>query len=492
MTDKVSGAFREDPGRSVRERRERPEPVDGELTRPHGPAMSGLRPGSHRAGVSLAQAINSLADELRRVSAEVQRDRPSFQIDPVELTLHVTASSAHGAGVEWRVLEEDDEQHTGVAHVLKLRLGWNSPGRDPKTDAVGENSAGPESRRGSDRAQEHRAEAAPAPIRAGRSGNPSIVDRAPETAPARLVRLTVYPLWGGDAESSESRLNARVLVKREVFTARSTAQLDHIELLRSQYANSNTSDRGEALRAATADYFAGQVEDKLDISWWETRDNFPLSSAADDLDKSAELLRSLAERPLAMAAHAAGADGPAVSILIGITAEAATRRLTAPLEDAARLCEVVGVLVGLATGMHPLVVACANRLVHDQLGSALAGAFERLIDPGPVSRDRAAGEWHGVHAAGRTDEQAAKAPAADRSAIGWIERATTLHDALTRNSLTARGPAVDRTDAIEPPNSLTARRPAVDRTDAIEPPNSLTARRPAVDRTDATDPFDAF
>ena len=459
MTDKVGDAFGKDPGRPVRERRERREldsEVDGEYTRPTRRGMSGLRPGSHRGGVSLAKAINSLADELRRVSAEAQRDHLSFQIDPVELTLHVTASSTQGTGVEWRVLEEDDEQHTGVAHILKLRLGWNSLGQNQKTGEAGENSAGTESQCGSDRAQEHRAEAAPAPTRAGTSGNPPIADRAPETA--RLVRLTLYPLWGGDAESSGSRLNARVLVKREVFTARSTAQLGDIELLRSQYDNSDASDRGEALRAATADYFAGQVEDKLDISWWETRDNFPLSSAADDLDKSAELLRSLAERPLAMAAHAAGADGPAVSILIGITAEAATKRLTAPVEDAARLCEVVGVLVGLATGMHPLVVACANRLVHDQLGSALAGAFERLIDPGPVSRDRAAGESHGVDAAGRTDEQAAKAPPADRSAI---ELARDLQAALDRIS--------NPPDAIGPPNSLTARRPAVDRTDATDP-----------------------
>ena len=91
---------------------------------------------------------------------------------------------------------------------------------------------------------------------------------------------------------------------------------------------------------------SGQVEDKLDISWWETRDNFPLSSAADDLDKSD--LKSCGDllTVLSLVAHVAGAGGPAVSILTGITAEAATARLAAPLGDAARLCEVVGILGG--------------------------------------------------------------------------------------------------------------------------------------------------
>lgn len=166
--------------------------------------------------MSLAQAIDSLADELRWVSAEAQRDRPGFQIAPVELTLHVTAfrSRTQGPGVEWRVLEEGDEQHTGVAHILKLCLGWNS--LDRRTDAAEQDSDGPESRPGSDRAREYRAETPPDPVQPGRSGNPPIADLASETALARLVRLTVYPLWDGNAESSESRLNARLLVKREV------------------------------------------------------------------------------------------------------------------------------------------------------------------------------------------------------------------------------------------------------------------------------------
>jgi hypothetical protein len=129
-------------------------------------------------------------------------------------------------------------------------------------------------------------------------------------------------------------------------------------------------------------------------------------------------------------------------------------RLTAPLRDAARLCEVIGILWGLATGMHPVVVACANRLAQDQLGRALAGAFEQMIDPEPASRDRAASERHGVQAAGRADVQAAEAPVADRGATKW-EQAKDLDDALTH--------LIVPPDATERPVGLTANRPPLTR-----------------------------
>lgn len=63
-----------------------------------------------------------------------------------------------------------------------------------------------------------------------------------------------------------------------------------------------------------------------------------------------------------------------------------TARLTAPLGDAARVCEIAGIVIGLVTGMHPLVMACAKRLAHDELGNMLARGFEQLInsiDPEP-------------------------------------------------------------------------------------------------------------
>jgi len=415
MPSRPTGPTRAGPASSARSREDE---VDGQLVR----REPRIRPESQPAGITLAQAITSLADEFRRVSVDAHRGHPGLQVDPVEVTLQVAASrtTPQATGVEWRVLAQGDERHASVAHTLKLRWGWDSPEADPAHDAAGQNPARPGRRPGRDSAPEHDAGTAPDLSPPGGSASPPGAERAAETARGGVLRLTVYLLRDRDAENRESRLSARLLVKREVVTARSAAEVADIGLLRSQYENADISDRGERLRAAAADYFAGQVEGKLNISWWDTRDSFPFSKAADDLNNAAELLRSWAERPLTTVAHAAGAGGPAVSMLTGITEDAATARLTAPLENAARVCEVAGVLIGLATGVHPLVVACGNRLAHDLLGQALAGAFERMPDSEAARRERAAGERHGVQAAGRAREKAAETPG--RSATSAAER----------------------------------------------------------------------
>jgi hypothetical protein len=211
---------------------------------------------------------------------------------------------------------------------------------------------------------------------------------------------------GENPESGESGSNACFLVKREIVSVRSGAELAEIELLRAQCERLDLGEHAEALRAATADYAAQQVEDKLNISWWQTRANFPLTGAADVLNNSTGFLRGLVECPLAAAGNAVGAGDPVMSIFATITAYAATERVTAPLENAARTCEVAGVLIGLATGTPHLVVACGKRFIHDELGKALAGAFERVLDPEPGNREKAVGKRHNVQTAGRANEEA--------------------------------------------------------------------------------------
>jgi hypothetical protein len=69
-----------------------------------------------------------------------------------------------------------------------------------------------------------------------------------------------------------------------------------------------------------------------------------------------------------------------VSIGVGITANFVTAPLTARLEGAARVCEVAGIVVGLATGLQPLVIACVKLLAHDELGIALSRELEQIIN----------------------------------------------------------------------------------------------------------------
>ena len=211
---------------------------------------------------------------------------------------------------------------------------------------------------------------------------------APKTAEsAGMFRLTVYRLRDTQPAGSTTEgyglgsTAGRLLIGREVARPRSQADIDMIELLHVEYQNPDISkDRCEEIEAAAADYAASRVGDQFGATWWETPQDFPLAHAADLLNGSAEWLRELVEHPLDDAASMARVAGPIVPVGAGIMANFVTARLTEPLENAARVCEVAGIVLGMATGAHSLAIACAKRLVHDELDDVLATGFKKIID----------------------------------------------------------------------------------------------------------------
>ena len=204
--------------------------------------------------------------------------------------------------------------------------------------------------------------------------------------PGTLVTLTAY--WLPDGEPADRTIEdrdpgsalGRLLISRKTTPLRSQASLGLTESLRLGYeAPDITPEQREQIQAAAADYAASWIEDQLDATWWQTPQRLLLSQAADVLDGSAEWLRGLVEHSLSAAASTAGAAGPLVDIGAGITANLVTEPLTAPLEDTAQACEITGIVIGLATGAHPLVIACAHRLAHDEAGHLLSKGFEQVL-----------------------------------------------------------------------------------------------------------------
>jgi hypothetical protein len=204
--------------------------------------------------------------------------------------------------------------------------------------------------------------------------------------PGTLVTLTAYWLpdrepadWAAEGRDPGSA-PGRLLISRKTTPLQSQAGLDLVESFRLRYeAPDITPERRERIKDAAADYAASWIEGQFGVTWWQTPQHLLLSQAADVLDGSAEWLRGLVEYPLAPAASMAGAAGPLVDIGAGITANLVTAPLTAPLEDTARACEIAGIVIGLATGAHPVVIACAHRLVHDEVGHLLSKGFEQVL-----------------------------------------------------------------------------------------------------------------
>jgi hypothetical protein len=76
--------------------------------------------------VELAEAIEMLCHTLERAWRETQQHGMRFQVEPVEITLHVgVARTGQGsAGIEWRMLRFDDHllPQTGTAQTLTIRF----------------------------------------------------------------------------------------------------------------------------------------------------------------------------------------------------------------------------------------------------------------------------------------------------------------------------------------------------------------------------------
>jgi hypothetical protein len=204
---------------------------------------------------------------------------------------------------------------------------------------------------------------------------------------ATLATFTVYFLRDGEPEDEatvgrDSGFGTgRLLIECRIFHPRSQADIDAIESLSGEYqAPEVTEDRREEIKEAAADYAASRVQDQWDVTWWETPQSFPFSEVVDLLNGSAEWLRGVVERSLTEAVSGTGAEDPIVTVGAGIAARFVTARVTAPLESAARFCEVTGIIIGAITGSHTLVMACAKRLAHDILGERLAEGFKQISD----------------------------------------------------------------------------------------------------------------
>jgi hypothetical protein len=218
------------------------------------------------------------------------------------------------------------------------------------------------------------------------------------TESVTLLRLVVY--WWQDSKPAGITAGGRdvvpapgrLLIEYTAFRPDDHADISLIASLRAQYqALDVREDQREKIKDAAADYAASRVEGQLSVTW-ETAQSFSLTDIIDLLNWSAEWLRGMVEYPLTDIASAAGAGGPLVSIGAGITANFAMAQVTAPIENAVRICEIAGIAIGTATGAHPLVIACAKYLARDELGKVLTRQFKRLLDSDvPMGRSGSAG-----------------------------------------------------------------------------------------------------
>ena len=154
------------------------------------------------------------------------------------------------------------------------------------------------------------------------------------------------------------------------------------------------SDFRERLAGTAADYFVGEYGDPV-VAWasrqvWVTSQSFPETDLADVCGRVSEELATIVKWPLTEAGRGldipAPVDAAGAAIGVGLVLEPVTR----PLGEAARLCEIVGVGIGLLTGCHPLALASAKMLarsmIHEQMAWGIVEAGKVVFRGEPLPR----------------------------------------------------------------------------------------------------------
>jgi hypothetical protein len=137
----------------------------------------------------------------------------------------------------------------------------------------------------------------------------------------------------------------------------------------------------EKLTKATADYLATAIGDpafKAATEGWETQ-SFLVTEVADGIEGISGELQGLVEMPLKGLSVAFGLSPGEATIAAGISTNIILAPITGPLDEASTFVEVAGLIIGLVTGMHGLVLACGKLLAHSQAKRALAHGVDELL-----------------------------------------------------------------------------------------------------------------
>jgi hypothetical protein len=167
-----------------------------------------------------------------------------------------------------------------------------------------------------------------------------------------------------------------------------------------QRAGEDSSFR-DRLVGTAADYFVGQYGNPA-VAWasrqvWVSSQSFPETDLAGICGRISDELETITGWPLTEAGKVLGIPAPLDAAAAAIGADLVLEPVTRPLMDAARLCEIVGVGIGVLTGCHPLAVASAKLLarseIHEQMARGIVeagklvfhGELPARAEPGDLS-----------------------------------------------------------------------------------------------------------
>ena len=359
-------------------------------------------------GLELAQAIDSLARVLSRASSRARQGESAFQVEPVELTLQVTAvrTGLGVDGIEWRVLELGDQAavQKNMVHSLTIRINPRSPRQASGQGVLGQRPGQRVPGRGG---QEQRRDTPAKPGVFSVRGGPVLPDVAGtpggDYRPGGVrMPLVLERLRGRGAKGLESAAvgaDKVIAVRVRYLDAGQSGRLGRLVIEQKIAAMPSIPESSELGRMlveerqgqagrqrlveAAAEYVATGVDNRLIppvTEQWEIQGALNPAAVSDALDRSQQWLQGLVQRPFESASVQLGAPSPVAGPIGAIGANVAIAPVARPVQDATVIIDIIGILIGTATGMHPLVMASIKHLAHTEFHRAVAQGVAQAFD----------------------------------------------------------------------------------------------------------------
>jgi len=204
-------------------------------------------------------------------------------------------------------------------------------------------------------------------------------ERAESTAPAGAsnpIAVQVRYLDAGQSGQPE-RLVIEQQIVRIPDSPEHQAKLDAIR------SKSRGHGERKSLVEATADYVASLVDNAIlrpKTYQWEIQGVPDPAAVSAMLDRSQQWLQGLVKRPIERAAAQVGVPSPVAGAVGDIGANFIIAPVERDVQDATQIIDIIGIIIGTAAGVHPLVIVSIKHLANTQFQKAVADGITNVFD----------------------------------------------------------------------------------------------------------------
>jgi len=186
-----------------------------------------------------------------------------------------------------------------------------------------------------------------------------------------------------DTKSLVIEMDVATLTGAQAQSRQESRQLQKLAKLAHQ-AQQNRHDRTawDVLAEATAHYVADKVRNSAAsrTELWEDQGTLGPEALAETLERFQQALLGLVAQPLQGVATWAGAPRPEAAVLADIGASMVAAPVTRLVQQVCVIVDISGMVLGAATGMYPMAIACAHQLAAAELPHALAAGISSAVE----------------------------------------------------------------------------------------------------------------